>query len=245
MSTKNRTTALLILLTVTLIVAVSYAIYFRSMYNEEKNSKIISTNKRTLQRKTPIKKGENVAALKNRVKELEYQLQAKIMPMEVEVQNSRKYYAKSGSQKETLEEMKISDPERYERIMNNYKRVDGKITGAVQKKLLYFNELDTNWMTSDQKENHNKLLEKLAKFDEFAQNNLNKDGEELQDTLKQKHSMIKDLYQDLRAEKGFLINDIGRQYGLSEEDSQSLKQQLNNIDNITSYRSFYRRKNKK
>ena len=244
MNKKNPINVVISLLTITLIVAFSYALYFRSLYYKEKNQKAISQKNNKSPRKISKKKEPAIADLKNRIKELEYQLQAKIMPVTTEVQKSTRNFGNSSSQKQTLEEIKVSNPERYKEIISYYKRINGSISDAAQDKLIYFSELDTNWMSKDQKQSNQRLLEKLAQLDELSQNNLNRDGRELKDAVKDQQNMLRNLYRDLRKQKDFLFANIGRDLGLSDAEAKSLKKRIKQVEDITSYRSFYHRKKK-
>ena len=244
MNKKNTINVVISLLTVTLIVAFSYALYFRSLYYGEKNRKETSLKSIKSPRKISTKKEQTTTALKNRVKELEYQLQAKIMPVTTDVKSSTRYYSNSSSQRQTLEDLKVSDPERYKEIMNYYKKINGTISDAAQDKLIFFSELNTNWMSKEQKQSKRRLLEKLAKLDELSQNNLDKDGRELKDAVKDQQDMLRNLYRDLRGQKDFLFADIGRDLGLSEAETKRLKNRIKKVEDLTSYRSFYHRKKK-
>jgi len=241
MKTKYIAQGIIGLFSVALIISTAYTVHYKNLYNNLKSEE----QRKKKETKIEINQPENkkrTEALKNRIKELESQLQLKIVqPIEEPFQGPARSYntSSSRSKHQSVDDLKESDPERYNKIMKYYEKINCNISDAVQDKLVYFNDLNTVDMSEKEKKNHQKLLEKLAKLDQFSQNNLEKSGLELRDTIKKQQKKVRDLYKNMTQMKEFLILDAVRQAGLSMSESKRLLNQLKKVEEATSYRSFY------
>jgi len=237
MNKKYIMPVIITLFTTALIVSIFNAIHYKKLYNELKSKEVKVEKKKSVKLKIEDKKSKTTETLKNRVKELEYQLQLKIVqPIQDPLPTTMNY---STSKKQTIEELKESDPERYNRIMSYYTKINATISDAVQDKLLYFNDIDTSEMSKKEKKDHQRLLEKLAKLDEFSQNNMDKTGPELRDIVKKQQNKLRNLYKDMRNQRYYLMFEAGRNAGLSPQEAKKLQNYMKDIEQKTSYRSFY------
>lgn len=239
MNRKYIVPAIMISLVTLLLISIGYALHYRSLSDELEAMRLtVKNQKREIDK--AHKSDQKIKELKEQVKELESQLQLKIDPIFPNENQGFKRY--SGNQnKTTIDDLKEGHPTAYQTIIKYYTTIDNLITDAVQDKLVYFNSLDTSEMSDKEKKAHRKFLEKLAKFDQFSQDNQGKTGNELQELVNQKKKKLYLLTKDLKAQRSFLIFEAGKQVGLSSTDAETFRKQLQKIEDMTSYKSFYRK----
>ena len=243
---ENILLAIIGVLSVLLVIATFFAFSYRSRLKEVNRGrdKKLSVHSESGKLKTePYSPDEEnkrkIAALKKRIHDLEEQLRLNMTKFGAQLDSENNRYS---SKHQTLEELKQSDPVRYEKIMAYYRKMSSVISDNVQDKLLFFNDIDTSLIPSKYQDAHLKLLEQLAKLDEFSQNNLDKDDLELRDTYKEQRKKLRSIYKNLQTEKSMLVIYVGKQMGLSDKQARLLQKQLQQINSVTSYRSFYHRK---
>lgn len=139
----------------------------------------------------------------------------------------------------SLQEMKVNDPEKYQKIMEHYTSMNERMTAGVADKMVFFNELDTANMTETELENHQKLLEKLAKMHEAAEKLDMDDPESIRNNMRTQWQNFREVNTLMKTERDYLLIDAGRKMGFDDKEAQLLKDYVNNAYEITSGRSFF------
>ena len=219
---------------VALIAAVSTTAYYRSAYLEIKNQspKVVT---KTIKAADTTNNDAEVAALKQQITDLEAVLKTKDSKVATNVQ------PKNSRQRRTLQELKVENPERYQKIVDYYTKISARVANGVADKMVFFNELDTSEMTEKELENHQKLLEKLAKLHEDTEKaGLDNNPDAMRDTMKSQWKNYREISKLMKKERDFLIIDAGRKMGFDDYEAKLLKDYVNNAYDITSGRSMFR-----
>ena len=152
---------------------------------------------------------------------------------------SKQVQTKWGSQRMSLKEMKVNNPERYQKIMDYYNSMNSRVASGVEDKMVFFNELDTANMTEEELENHQKLLEKLAKMHE-ATEKAGENPDDIKNNMRSQWKNYRELSKLMQKERDYLILDAGRKMGFDDTEAKLLRDYVNNAHEITSGRSFFR-----
>jgi len=237
MNNKNLSITIYVVLLLALIAAISAIGYYRSKYLEikDKPPKIVTKIVKptlTVTKDVEIKKlQKELTTLKANVKTGKTATVVKVQTKHPSMQITRF----------SLRDLKENDPERYERIMEHYIRMNERMSKGVADRMVFFNDLDTSEMTDKELENHQKLLERLAEMhEETEKTGMSNNAEDIQSAMREQWKNYRELSKMMRKERNYLIIDACRKMGFSNEEAKLLKNYVNNAYDITSGRSMFR-----
>ena len=233
---KNFSISVHVVLGVALIAAISAVGYYRSKYLEIKDQtpKVIT---KTVESKVSAEKDTEITYLKNQLAELK--AKSKVSKKDATIKKKPK--VATPKPKFSLLDLKAQNPDRYQKIMDYYSRMNKRMSQGVEDKMVFFNDLDTTGMTDKELENHQKLLEKLAKMHEATEKAEGSgDAENLQNTMRSQWQNHRELSPLLNNERDFLLMDAGRKMGFTENESKQLKDYVKNAYDVTSGNSMFR-----
>lgn len=243
MDNKNLTLASYCVLGIALIAAVTVAGYYRSQYLEIKNQAPKEIVKEVV-KKVEVKsedKVDEIAELERELSVLKTQSpNAEKKPIPPKTEEKRRH----GKPGFSLVELKANDPERYQEIMEHYKRKNELMASGVADKMIFFNEMDTTGMSEKELANHELLLEKLAKMHESTEN-ISENPEDIRNNMRAQWQNFRELRGLMRNERDYLLLDAGKKMGFDDKEASLMRDYIKNTYEITSGKAFFskRRRN--
>ena len=188
MSNKKLSISIHIILGIALIAALSAIGYYRSKYLEIKNQPIKVVTKTIVSQDEEVE----IKYLKNQIAELKEKAGQETVVKEKPT--SPPAHQPKGKPKFSLLDLKETDPERYQKIMEHYTKMNERMSKGVEDKMVFFNDLDTTGMTDEELANHQKLLEKLAKMHEATEKaRVSNNADDIQQTMRSQWQNYREL----------------------------------------------------
>ena len=218
-------------------------IYYRSAYLKEKASSPKIVVKNEISTKYTEKDSE-IVKLKKQVSDLEDELKSETVNL---TKNPPQPIIKSTQKKRsTLQDMKVENPERYQKMIDYYTRMSERVANGLLDKIEFFNELDTSSMSNKELLNHNELMDKLKDLHEKVDGaNLADNPDSIREAMRTQWKNYREVNGLMKKERDFMIIDGARRMGLDDEEAKLLKDYVKNSYELTSGRSMFRGRGKR
>lgn len=213
-------------------------IYYRSAYLDLQSTPPKVVVKKVILTET-IEKDSKIVELKKKVSDLEVKLKSEVV---VTPTVTTKTIIKSSPKKRsTLQDMKVENPERYQKIIDYYTRMSERVANGWLDKIELFNELDTSSMSNKELLNHNELMDKLKDLHENVDwDNLADNPDTIRDTMREQWKSYREVNGLMKKERDFMLIDGARRMGLGEDEAKLLKDYVKNSYELTSGRGMFR-----
>jgi hypothetical protein len=243
MSNKNLSISIYVVLGLALITAISATGYYRSKYLEIKYMPPKTITK-TIESAVSKSKDTEIKKLEKELTTLKADVKTRNAETVVTNKPTPKPAPKPTSairHSFSLQDLKQTDPERYQRILGHYNKMNKRMSKGVEGKLAFFNDLDTSEMTDEEIKNHQKIVDILTKMQEESEKTVAMDNlEESQSAMREQWKNSRKLSKMMNKTRDYLIADAGRKMGFSNEDAKLLKDYVKNAYEITSSRNMFR-----
>lgn len=184
-------------------------------------------------RKLILEKERKLAELNNQLAGLQTNLEK--VTREREERRSRRR-----NPRRNLEELKKTDPERYEQIRKRLADMNSRMQEGVWEKEIFLKELDMSKMTDEQKLVHEQVLEKLAKIQDLS-DLLEGSDEAFGDMRREMFTEMRDLNGMLEKEREVIFHEMAMNLGYSQEEAADVVEYIDQVVKMTDARSMFRR----
>lgn len=188
---------------------------------------------------------DNSAWLRDRIRELETALEAKgdptMSPRQRSTNSPPDEAHRSRRPDTSLEELKNSDPEKYEEIMKYREEAKQRINDSFAEKAAQLLNKDFSGMTGEEKEEYNLMLQLLDETwklaDRLQSDPPREERDEIRKILFENMIMLEPMLKNERQREFY---NLGVKFGYNEEEALSLVNYLNYVIDSTSMRNIYR-----
>ena len=180
-----------------------------------------------------------VAALKRRIKDLESQLaeaaRAKAQNEELVAGDGARKPEMPQSPKEFFERLKREDPARYAQMTNGMARFRQHRLRQAQSKLDFFSSIDTSFMDSAAKADHDRLVEAIARREEIEEriHDETLSDEAREDVMREMFELDRETRQLNRRERQALLSETVRELGFADDDANAITDTIAEIIDAT------------
>ena len=238
MKEKNISIIINIAMGVAFVASSCGMIYYRSAYLELESKPPEVVVRREVSTEY-IEKNSEVVELKRKVSDLEIKLKSKVAI--IPAVTTKKITKSSSNKRSTLQEMKVDNPERYQKIIDYYTKMSERVANGLLDKIEFFNELDTSGMSNKELINHNELMDKLKNLHEKVDDvNLADNPDTIRDTMREQWKSYREVNGLMKKERDFMIIDGARRMGLDDDEAKLLKDYEKNSYELTSGRGMFR-----
>jgi chromosome segregation ATPase len=135
-----------------------------------------------------------------------------------------------------MERLKEEDPERHKEIQDRIANFNKRLKDANMEQSEFFASLDTEAMTEEQLESHNKLVELQAKLDEI--NDLMagapENGEDVNALRMDMFMTMREMRPLYESEREVALQDLGQDIGYNQEESKEFANYVDYVYDMTS-----------
>ncbi len=142
---------------------------------------------------------------------------------------------------ERLEQMKREDPEQYAEMQKRREEFRQSMEQRAQERATFIATVETKNMTDEQRENHEKLLETVARVNELTAQMGQADGERSADLRHEMGETMHALGELYGAERRYLFEETARAIGYEGDQASAFAEHLQTIIDNTSMSGFGRR----
>lgn len=189
-----------------------------------------------------------IAELKAQISKLEKALEERaeeILALRSDLSNSRRQQENPPrppwrNREERMEELKVSDPERYAQIMQEREESRKRMQKAFADKASHFLDRDTASMTEEEAAQHAYMLQLLQatwSLAEKMRSGLSR--EQRRELLPQMRDNVTELIPLLDEERDRQFLQLGRDFGYTEEEAIEFVDYMNEVIDITSMRPVF------
>jgi len=242
MENKPITIGAITVLAIAFVLAIASAGYYRNQYREIQKQAPEVVTRETIKIVEVPGNNDQVEELKKKITDLQTRLKAKenvINDLDGNKQN-RHQMARNWSGRNWLQNLREKNPERYQKMMDSYRKMNERMGSGINDRLAFLKELDTTGMSEEALKNHNELLAKLEALQELSEKINNAEEDEIQKLTMQRMREMGQCYQLFQTERDAALLDIGKKMGFNNEEAGVIRDCVKRAYDMTSPHSMFR-----